>query len=137
MEFDWKADTRPFHQVIDEIRAKNPGAIQSVAEELAYLRARRTRLCCRCQCFSSYGAKTVSIARLVKFSPRIVKGLIARMTKDDAKARAFHRCTAEQEKLVRAHPDDAGALCVLVNRRRPWAKGEAFRKAGARLSWFP
>ena len=43
-----------------------------------------------------------------------MEGLIARMTKDDAKARAaFTAARAEQEKLVRAHPDDAGALCVL------------------------
>ena len=36
------------------------------------------------------------------------------MTKDDAKARAaFTAARAEQEKLVNAHPDDAGALCVL------------------------
>ena len=43
-----------------------------------------------------------------------MQGLIARMTKDDAKARAtFTAARAEQEKLVRAHPDDAGALCVL------------------------
>ena len=36
------------------------------------------------------------------------------MTKDDAKAQsAFAADREEQEKLVRAHPDDAGALCVL------------------------
>ena len=36
------------------------------------------------------------------------------MIKDDAKARgAFTAARAEQEKLVRADPDDAGALCVL------------------------
>jgi tetratricopeptide (TPR) repeat protein len=36
------------------------------------------------------------------------------MTKDDAKARAaFTAARAEQEKLVRANPDDAGALSVL------------------------
>jgi len=29
---DWKADTRPLHQTIDEIRAKNPQAIKSVAD---------------------------------------------------------------------------------------------------------
>jgi serine/threonine-protein kinase len=51
---------------------------------------------------------------LVKYSPRIVKGLIARMTKNDAQAlAAFTDARAEQEKVVRAHPDDAGALCVL------------------------
>ena len=51
---------------------------------------------------------------LAKYSPRFIEGLIARMTKDDAKARAaFTAARAEQEKLVQAHPDDAGALCVL------------------------
>ena len=29
---DWKADTRPLHQTIDEIRAKNPEAVKSVAD---------------------------------------------------------------------------------------------------------
>ena len=49
-----------------------------------------------------------------RYSPRFVEGLIARMTNDDAKARAaFIAARAEQEKLVRADPDDAGALCVL------------------------
>ena len=28
VEFDWKADTRSLHQVIDEIRVKNPAALQ-------------------------------------------------------------------------------------------------------------
>ena len=51
---------------------------------------------------------------MVKLSPRFVEGLIARMTNDDAKAGSdFTAARAEQEKLVRAHPDDAGALCVL------------------------
>jgi tetratricopeptide (TPR) repeat protein len=48
------------------------------------------------------------------YSPRFVQGLIARMAKDDAKARsAFTAARAEQEKLVHADPNDAGALCVL------------------------
>jgi hypothetical protein len=48
------------------------------------------------------------------YSPRFVDGLIARMTKEDAKAcAAFTAAREEQEELVRAHPDDAGALCVL------------------------
>src|SRR5207247_2426209 len=57
---------------------------------------------------NSYGSTTV------RYNPSFGLGLIARMTKDDAKARAaFTASRAEQEKLVRAHPDDAGALCVL------------------------
>jgi hypothetical protein len=51
---------------------------------------------------------------VIKYSPRFVEGLIARITKDDVTAySAFTIARAEQEKLVRAHPDDAGALCVL------------------------
>jgi tetratricopeptide (TPR) repeat protein len=29
---DWKADTRPLHRIIDEIRAQNPGAVQNIAD---------------------------------------------------------------------------------------------------------
>ncbi len=32
VEFDWKADTRPLHQIIDSIRATNPGALPSVVD---------------------------------------------------------------------------------------------------------
>src|SRR5262249_34341629 len=32
VEMDWKANTGPVHQLVDEIRAKNPGALQSVAD---------------------------------------------------------------------------------------------------------
>src|SRR5262249_57307444 len=50
----------------------------------------------------------------IKFSPRFMEGLIGRMTKDDAKARAaFTAARTEQENLVQAQPDNAGALCVL------------------------
>src|SRR5262249_42651460 len=50
----------------------------------------------------------------VKFSPRFVEGLIARMTKDNDKARsAFTVARAEQDKIVRAQPDYGPALCVL------------------------
>ena len=36
VEFNWKADTRPLHRLIDELRAKDPGAIQSVADSWLY-----------------------------------------------------------------------------------------------------
>ena len=51
---------------------------------------------------------------LVKYSRHFIEGIIAQMTKDDVKARAaFTAARAEQEKLVRADPDDAGPLSVL------------------------
>ena len=43
-----------------------------------------------------------------------MQGIIAQMTKDDANARAaLTLARAEQEKLVRGDPEDAGALSVL------------------------
>ena len=32
VEFDWKAETGPVHQAIDELRVKDPAALQGVAE---------------------------------------------------------------------------------------------------------
>ena len=31
VELNWKADTRPLHQLIDEIRATNPAAMPKIA----------------------------------------------------------------------------------------------------------
>ena len=32
LDFDWKADSRPLHQIIDAIRAENSGVISTVAD---------------------------------------------------------------------------------------------------------
>ena len=50
----------------------------------------------------------------IQLSRRFVEGIIARMIKDDSKARsAFTAARAEQEKIVEAQPDYGPALCVL------------------------
>ena len=50
----------------------------------------------------------------VLFNRPFVEGVIARMTKDDEKARsAFTAARAEQEKIVQAQPNYGPALCVL------------------------
>ncbi len=51
VEIDWKANTWPVHHLIDEIRAKDPSAIQSVADILAFVRTGRARPCRGCECF--------------------------------------------------------------------------------------
>src|SRR5207253_8669910 len=46
--------------------------------------------------------------------PAFGEGLIARMTKDETKARsAFTAARARQEKIVQAQPDYGPALCIL------------------------
>jgi len=50
----------------------------------------------------------------VPFNRPFIDGVIARMTKDDEKARsAFTAARAEQEKIVQAQPNYGPALCVL------------------------
>ena len=113
VEFDWKGNTQPLHQMIDEIRTKNPADVENVADNwLACALAER----------DPAGAAN-ALAALgenkygndgVKLSRAFMEGVIARMTNDHQKAMAaFTVARAEQEKLVQAHPDNAPALCAL------------------------
>jgi tetratricopeptide (TPR) repeat protein len=50
----------------------------------------------------------------IKFSPACAHGLVARMKGDEADAyAAFSAARAQQEKAVRAAPEDASKLCFL------------------------
>jgi TolB-like protein/DNA-binding winged helix-turn-helix (wHTH) protein/Tfp pilus assembly protein PilF len=109
----WKADTRPLHRLIDEIRAKGHGAIQSVAAGWLECALAERDLGAATEALEAMGENTLGNT-IPKYGARFVQGLIGRMAKDGARAHgAFTAARAEQEKLVRADPDDAGALCVL------------------------
>jgi TolB-like protein/Flp pilus assembly protein TadD len=113
VELNWKADTRPLHEVIDEIRAKDPAATQGVVDTwLACALAERdlpaTASGLAVLGEGSFGIDTIRLSR------SFAEGLIARMMKDDAKAGfAFTKARAEQEKIVETQPNDGLALCVL------------------------
>jgi serine/threonine protein kinase/tetratricopeptide (TPR) repeat protein len=113
VEMDWKANTTPVHQLIDEIRAKKPEALESVADFWLSCALSERDPAAAAKALAALGDNPIGTER-IKYGPRLWEGLLARMTKDDAKARAvFTAARAEQEKLVRANPDDAGALCIL------------------------
>jgi TolB-like protein/predicted Ser/Thr protein kinase/Flp pilus assembly protein TadD len=113
VEFDWKADPTPLHQLFDSIRATNPGAISRVAEEWLICALAEHDVAAAANALAALGENNLG-NEIIKYSPRFLQGLTARMAKDDAKAQlAFTAARVEQEKLVRASPDDAGALCVL------------------------
>jgi serine/threonine-protein kinase len=113
VELDWKANTRPLHQVMDEIRAKEPDAIQAVADTWLLCALAERDAAAAASALTALGENRFGYAT-VKFGPRFVEGLIARMTKDDAKARpAFVAARAEQEKIVEAQPNYGPVLCVL------------------------
>jgi serine/threonine protein kinase/tetratricopeptide (TPR) repeat protein len=115
VELDWKADTRPLHQLIDKIRATNPSTTQSIANYWLFCAlAERDAPGARDALIAS-GENPITLANEnVVFNRSFVEGVIARMANDDAKARsAFTAARLEQEKIVEAEPNYGPALCVL------------------------
>jgi serine/threonine protein kinase/Flp pilus assembly protein TadD len=113
VEFDWKANTRPLHQLIDEIRAKDPASLPNVADSWLGCALAERDPSAAANALATLGENDFR-NEIVKFSPRFAEGLIARMTKDDAKARsAFTAARTEQEKIVQAQPNYGPALCAL------------------------
>jgi TolB-like protein/Tfp pilus assembly protein PilF len=113
VELDWKANTGPLHQLLDEIRTKTPAAIYSVSDSW---------LQCALAEQDPATAKTALIAlgetplldSNIEFSRPFVEGIIARMTNDESEARAaFIVARAQQEKIVEAQPNSGPALCVI------------------------
>jgi TolB-like protein/Tfp pilus assembly protein PilF len=110
---DWKADTRPLHQTIDEIRARQPDAIKTVADTWLICTLAERDMAAARAALVALGDNLVT-NDAVHLRPHFCQGLVARMEKDEAKARAaFTEARAEQEKIVREQPDYGPALCVL------------------------
>src|SRR5438309_2197292 len=112
VDFDWKADTQPLHQTIDSIRATNPAAVPSHLWIICPL-AERDAAAAK-DTLIAFGQEPIQFTDNVLFNRPFAEGVIARMTKDDEKARsAFSAARAEQEKIVQAQPNYGPALCVL------------------------
>jgi TolB-like protein/Tfp pilus assembly protein PilF len=113
VDFHWKADIRPFHQMIDSIRATNPSALSSIAD--AWI------TCALAERDPSAAANAIVASGenafgddTVQFSRTFIEGVVARMMKDEGKARsAFTAARSEQEKIIQAQPNYGPPLCVL------------------------
>jgi tetratricopeptide (TPR) repeat protein len=113
LELDWKADTRPLHQTIDSIREKNPAAIQSVADRWLICALAERDTAAAANALVALGENAFG-GDAVLFNRTFCEGLLARMTKDEAKARAaFAAARTQQEKVVQAQPNFGPPLCVL------------------------
>jgi serine/threonine protein kinase len=114
VDFDWKADTRPLHQMIDSIRGTNPAAPQSIVNDWLICALAERDAAAAKNALIALGQDAISFGGNVIFNRPFAEGVIARMTKDDEKARsAFTVARAEQEKIVQAQPNYGPALCVL------------------------
>jgi serine/threonine protein kinase/Flp pilus assembly protein TadD len=114
VDFYWKADPRPWHQMVDSIRATNPGATQDIADFwLHYALAERDAVAAK-NALIAAGENPPFTDEAVTLSRLFMEGVIARMTKDDTEARtAFTAARAEQEKIVQANESYGPPLCVL------------------------
>src|SRR5204862_1682817 len=111
----WKADTRPLRQTIDAILAQGPGAITSAADTWFFCALADRDPATAERALVALGDNQCWVEGTINLSRSFGEGLLAGMTKDEARARtAFEAARAQQEKIVQAQPDYGPALCVLA-----------------------
>jgi TolB-like protein/predicted Ser/Thr protein kinase len=114
VEVATKADTRPLHQMLDSIRATDPAATLSNADPWLWCALAERDATAAKNALEAHSETRIDLGGEIFFSRSFVKGLIARMRKDEGEARsAFVAARAEQEKIVQAQPNDIRALCLL------------------------
>jgi serine/threonine protein kinase/tetratricopeptide (TPR) repeat protein len=114
VEFYWKADTHPLHQMVDSIRATNPAATRDIAEYWLFCALAERDAAAAKNAVIAAGENPPLTDETVDFSRPFMEGVIARMTKDDAEARAaFTAARAEQQQILQAPESYGPALCVL------------------------
>jgi TolB-like protein/class 3 adenylate cyclase/Tfp pilus assembly protein PilF len=110
----WKADARPLHQTIDAILAKGAGAIATAADTWFFCALAERDPAAAERALVALGDNPCWGEANFNLSHSFGEGLLARMVKDEARARtAFEAARAQQEKIVQAQPDYGPALCVL------------------------
>jgi TolB-like protein/Tfp pilus assembly protein PilF len=110
----WKADTRPLRQTIDAMLAQGPSAIVSAANSWFFCALAERDPAAAERALVALGDNDCWFDSTINLSHSFGEGLLARMTKDDSRARtAFEAARAQQEKIVQAQPDYGPALCVL------------------------
>ena len=113
VQFHWKADTRPLHQTINSIRATNPGALPNVANDWLSCALAERDVVEATNALNSFG-ETPLTDYVVHANRPLVEGVLARLTKDEDKARAaFTAARTLQERAVQDEPDYGPPLCVL------------------------
>src|SRR4029077_459375 len=111
----WKGDTRPLQQTIDAILAQGSGAIVSAADIWFFCALAERDPAAAERALVALGDNQCWNEGAIILSHSFGEGLLARMTKDEARARtAFQAARARQEKMVQAQPDYGPPLCVLA-----------------------
>src|SRR5258707_5466013 len=114
VDLDWGADTRPLHQMMDSVRATNPAVVPNMANWWLECALSELDTAAAKDALFPAGQNPINVGDDVFANRPFVEGVIARMAKDDNKARlAFTTARAEQEKIVQAQPNFGPPWCVL------------------------
>ena len=113
-ELFWKANTRPLRQTIDAILAQGPGAIARAASSWFDCALAERDPAAAERALVALGDNIWWNEGAIILSRSFGEGLLARMTKDETRARtAFEAARVQQEKIVQGQPDYGPTLCVL------------------------
>lgn len=113
VDLDWKANTKPLHDVIDDILEENPGAMEGSAENWFYLAlCERDPIAAR-RALAAMGDNTFGPDAIL-FTRDFGEGLVARMQGYAAMAQsAFEKAHDHQEEVLQAQGEYGPTLCVL------------------------
>src|SRR6476659_9398984 len=110
----WKGDARPLRQTIDAILAQGSDAIVSAADIWFFCALAERDPAAAERALLALGDNQCCNEGAIILSHIFGEGLLARMTKDEARARAaVEAARGRQEKILQAQPDYGPALCVL------------------------
>src|SRR5207237_678931 len=98
---------------IDAILAQGPGAIASAADTWFFCALAERDPAAAERALVALGDNLCWGDAAIDLSHSFGQGLLARMTKDEARARTAEAARAQQEKIVQAQQDYGPALCVL------------------------
>jgi len=116
IDFHERADCRPWHDVLEKILGENPASARDLTRGRFFvsLYERDPVAAARALATLDYPVMNARGIGDVKFSPAYANGLVTRIKGDAAGAyAAFSAARAQQEKVVRAAPEDASKLCFL------------------------
>jgi TolB-like protein len=113
VDLDWKADTHPLHQTLEEIRRNNPAAMPKIADSWLLCALAERDSGAAALALSALGDSTFG-DNATQFSGKFGEGLVGRMMHNEAKARAaFLAARDEQQKRVNEQPGFGPPLSIL------------------------
>jgi TolB-like protein/Tfp pilus assembly protein PilF len=114
-ELFWKGETRSLHQTIDSILAQGPSAIVPAADNWFLCALAEHDAAAAERALVALNDNVCWTDGGIALNHSFGEGLLARMTKDEARAHAtFEAARTEQERIVQAQPDYGPTLCVLA-----------------------